>query len=96
MDGCLISGMSVVIQTFALLSQAVLLVSVQLPLVATVPICLATLYFIQKVYLRTSRQMRLLDLEEKAPVYSQFAETLEGLATSPLFACSTGKRLPLP
>lgn len=25
-------------------------------------------YFVQKYYLRTSRQMRLLDLEEKAPI----------------------------
>jgi ABC-type multidrug transport system fused ATPase/permease subunit len=36
---------------------------------------------IQKFYLRTSRQIRLLDLEAKSPVYQHFTETLEGSAT---------------
>lgn len=47
----------------------------------TCPFLLLALYFLQKVYLRTSRQMRILDLENKSPLYSHFAETLEGLAT---------------
>jgi ABC-type multidrug transport system fused ATPase/permease subunit len=45
------------------------------------PIILAALYLIQKVYLRTSRQLRLMDLETKAPLYSLFEESLAGLAT---------------
>ncbi|KAH7407958.1 ABC multidrug transporter [Cadophora sp. MPI-SDFR-AT-0126] len=45
------------------------------------PIVLVALYFIQKFYLRTSRQLRLLDLEAKSPLYSQFMECLSGLAT---------------
>ena len=45
------------------------------------PICILTLYLIQKFYLRTSRQMRFLDLEAKSPLYSQFVECLSGLAT---------------
>jgi ABC-type multidrug transport system fused ATPase/permease subunit len=45
------------------------------------PIVLAALYIIQKVYLRTSRQLRLMDLETKAPLYSLFEESLSGLAT---------------
>jgi ATP-binding cassette subfamily C (CFTR/MRP) protein 1 len=48
---------------------------------ATVPLTIIVLYFIQKFYLRTSRQIRLLDLEAKSPVYQRFTETLEGLAT---------------
>ncbi|OIW30336.1 multidrug resistance-like protein [Coniochaeta ligniaria NRRL 30616] len=36
--------------------------------------------FLVRGYLRTSRQLRFLDLEEKAPVYTQFLETLSGLA----------------
>jgi hypothetical protein len=35
---------------------------------AVVPVLVAALYCVQKHYLRTSRQMRLLDLEEKAPI----------------------------
>lgn len=45
------------------------------------PLILAALYFIQKYYLRTSRQLRFMDLEAKAPLYSQFTECLTGLAT---------------
>ena len=43
--------------------------------------CLLVLYGAQKVYLRTSRQLRFLDLEAKSPLYTWFVETLEGLST---------------
>lgn len=36
---------------------------------------------LQKYYLRTSRQIRLLDLEAKSPLYSHFLESLTGLVT---------------
>ncbi|KAK4157426.1 ABC transporter [Chaetomidium leptoderma] len=45
------------------------------------PIVLLALYLIQKVYLRTSRQLRLMDIETKAPLYSLFEESLNGIAT---------------
>jgi ATP-binding cassette, subfamily C (CFTR/MRP), member 1 len=45
------------------------------------PIVIIALWFIQKYYLRTSRQLRFMDLEAKAPLYSQFTECLSGLAT---------------
>jgi len=45
------------------------------------PVILLALYFIQKFYLRTSRQLRFLDLEAKSPLYSQFMEMLNGLVT---------------
>ena len=45
------------------------------------PIWFVGLYFIQKFYLRTSRQLRFLDLEAKSPLYSQFSETIAGLTT---------------
>ncbi|RVX70090.1 hypothetical protein B0A52_06262 [Exophiala mesophila] len=48
---------------------------------AIIPVLLGSLYVIQKYYLRTSRQMRLLDLEEKAPLYTLFGETAAGLAS---------------
>jgi ABC-type multidrug transport system fused ATPase/permease subunit len=47
----------------------------------TIPAGIFALYFIQKYYLRTSRQLRLLDLEAKSPLYQLFTETLEGLVT---------------
>ncbi|KAF9889189.1 hypothetical protein FE257_007502 [Aspergillus nanangensis] len=45
------------------------------------PLVIITIFFIQKVYLRTSRQLRLLDLEAKAPLYSHFTDSLNGLIT---------------
>lgn len=45
------------------------------------PILLIAVFFVQKFYLRTSRQLRFLDLEAKSPLYSQFMEALSGLAT---------------
>ncbi|KAE8351094.1 P-loop containing nucleoside triphosphate hydrolase protein [Aspergillus coremiiformis] len=50
-------------------------------LAATIPIAISILYCLQKFYLRTSRQLRFLDLEAKSPLYTHFLETLNGLAT---------------
>jgi ATP-binding cassette subfamily C (CFTR/MRP) protein 1 len=48
---------------------------------STIPLTVLALYCIQKFYLKTSRQIRLLDLEARSPVYQHFTETLEGLDT---------------
>ena len=45
------------------------------------PVCILALYLIQRFYLRTSRQLRFLDLEAKSPLYTQFTEMLAGIAT---------------
>lgn len=45
------------------------------------PVWILVLYYIQKYYLRTSRQMRFLDIEAKAPLYCQFTEMMAGLTT---------------
>lgn len=50
-------------------------------LVALIPFIGAVLYTIQKFYLRTSRQLRLLDLEMESPLFTHFSETQEGLVT---------------
>jgi ATP-binding cassette subfamily C (CFTR/MRP) protein 1 len=46
-----------------------------------VPVMLLTLFVLQKFYLRTSRQMRLLDLEAKSPLYSHFISSFAGLTS---------------
>ncbi|OAA75466.1 ABC transporter, transmembrane region, type 1 [Akanthomyces lecanii RCEF 1005] len=48
---------------------------------AAIPLCIGALYIIQLYYLRTSRQLRLLDIESKAPLFSLFVESIEGLAS---------------
>jgi ABC-type multidrug transport system fused ATPase/permease subunit len=49
--------------------------------VAMFPGLFVALYALQKFYLRTSRQLRLLELEAKSPLYTHFTETLRGLST---------------
>lgn len=47
----------------------------------TIPFTLIAIYGIQNIYLKTSRQLRYLDIENKSPIYSHFLETLDGLVT---------------
>ncbi|KAH7323926.1 ABC transporter-like protein [Rhexocercosporidium sp. MPI-PUGE-AT-0058] len=61
--------------------QAVLICVSTSYFAAALPFVMIVVYFIQKFYLRTSRQLRLMDLEAKAPLYSNFLETLSGLVT---------------
>lgn len=44
-----------------------------------IPFLLVALYALQYFYLRTSRQMRHLDLEAKSPLYTQFIEMAAGV-----------------
>lgn len=46
---------------------------------ALIPVFLALFFFLQKFYLRTSRQLRHLDLEAAAPLYTLMSETSSGL-----------------
>ncbi|KAF4471540.1 Canalicular multispecific organic anion transporter 2 [Fusarium albosuccineum] len=55
---------------------------------AFLPLSFLTLYLIQKYYLRTSRQMRFLDLEAKSPLYTHFTEITAGLSTVRSFGWS--------
>ncbi|CAK7267892.1 hypothetical protein SEPCBS57363_002820 [Sporothrix epigloea] len=50
-------------------------------LIITYPFIFGIFFIIQKFYLRTSRQLRLLDLEAKSPLYTHFLDTMKGLST---------------
>ena len=72
----------VVAATFTeVVAQLALIATGSTYMAVTIPFFLIGLYLLQKVYLRTSRQLRFMDLEAKSPVYSHFLETLEGVAT---------------
>ncbi|TEA11376.1 ABC transporter ecdL [Colletotrichum sidae] len=47
----------------------------------TLPFLAVMLYFLQRFYLQTSRQVRLLGIEAKAPLYTHFSESVAGSAT---------------
>jgi ATP-binding cassette subfamily C (CFTR/MRP) protein 1 len=68
------------------IAQTGLMASASAWIAISYPFLLAVVYFVLRYYLRTSRQLRHLDLEEKAPIYAQFLETLEGLTSIRAFA----------
>jgi hypothetical protein len=56
--------------------QAAILFIAQKQIPVTLPFCAMVVYFVQKIYLRTSRQLRFLELETRSAVYSSFLETV--------------------
>ncbi|KAI9932592.1 hypothetical protein ASPWEDRAFT_101029 [Aspergillus wentii DTO 134E9] len=55
------------------------------------PVLAAILWVVQRVYLRTSRQLRFLDLEAKSPLYTDFLETIQGITTIRAFGWAAQK-----
>jgi ATP-binding cassette subfamily C (CFTR/MRP) protein 1 len=55
----------------------------------TLPLTIFAMYCIQRIYLQTSRQLRILELEARSPVYSHYLETMDGLATIRAFQWQT-------
>ncbi|KAI8176490.1 ABC transporter atnG [Colletotrichum sp. SAR 10_86] len=53
---------------------------------ALIPPSFMALYLLQKYYLRTSRQLRHIDLEAKSPLFTHFTEVLAGLRTLRAFS----------
>ncbi|KAK6853983.1 hypothetical protein PG995_010795 [Apiospora arundinis] len=72
-----------------LIMQVGLLCMAEKWLTAFFPVCMLLVYSVQKVYLRTSRQLRYLELESRAQVFSSFLESVEGLETIRAFSWST-------
>jgi hypothetical protein len=64
------------LEIFKMLAQVLLLVQVQRPLLVALPICVVAVYIVQKLYLRTSRQLRVLELESYASLNSWLLETV--------------------
>ncbi|KAJ6013292.1 ABC transporter FUM19 [Penicillium herquei] len=62
-------------------AKLVILCAVSKYLSVVVPPLLAVIYAIQRCYLRTSRQVRLLDIEARSPLFTHFLETIQGAAT---------------
>jgi ABC-type multidrug transport system fused ATPase/permease subunit len=48
---------------------------------ATLPFLLTAVYLLQRFYLRTSRQLRYMDLETQAPLINAIQESMHGVAT---------------
>jgi len=66
---------------FTALMQIILITMSVVYLLAVLPALFLVLYLIQNFYLRTSKQLRHLDLESKAALHTKFLETCSGLTT---------------
>ncbi|RDA91871.1 hypothetical protein CP533_0366 [Ophiocordyceps camponoti-saundersi (nom. inval.)] len=66
---------------FNVVAETSLIASGATYVAAVIPLCILAIYLLQKYYLRTSRQMRLLDLEAKTPLYRLFTEVSTGIVT---------------
>ncbi|KAH7025269.1 ABC transporter [Microdochium trichocladiopsis] len=64
-----------------LLAQFAILAYITKYIAVVIPILALVFYFVQHFYLRTSRQLRLLDIELKAPVSSKLLELSSGLVS---------------
>jgi ATP-binding cassette subfamily C (CFTR/MRP) protein 1 len=76
-----IAAIQTVISALNCVGSLIFLVLGSVWLAIAIPFILGVLYVLQSVYLRTSRQLRLLDLEAKSPLYTHYGETIDGLAT---------------
>ncbi|KAI1148901.1 P-loop containing nucleoside triphosphate hydrolase protein [Nemania diffusa] len=63
------------------IGQAAVIVTASPYIAISYPFLLAIMWLIQKFYLRTSRQLRILDLETKSPLYTHFIDTIRGIVT---------------
>ncbi|KAJ6022230.1 hypothetical protein N7540_007734 [Penicillium herquei] len=68
-------------QFFGAIAQGATTIASLPYLAATLPLLFGVLYSIQKFYLRTSSQLRLLEIELKSPLYTHFIESLAGVTT---------------
>ncbi|KAJ5409271.1 uncharacterized protein N7487_003630 [Penicillium crustosum] len=68
-------------QIFKLAMQLILLLKIRPVMAVTLPICAMCVYFIQRIYLRTSRQLRFLELESRSSVFTNFLDTASGIVT---------------
>ena len=70
---------------FSSIANAALIATGSKYMAISVPFLIMSLFLLQHFYLKTSRQLRLLDLESRAPLYSHLLDTIEGLATIQAF-----------
>ncbi|KAF3761592.1 putative ABC multidrug transporter [Cryphonectria parasitica EP155] len=64
-----------------LLGQAVVITIGTPPILLAYPFAAVALGAVTRFYLHTSRQLRLLELENKSPLYAQFADAVRGIVS---------------
>ncbi|OTA90463.1 hypothetical protein M434DRAFT_77909 [Hypoxylon sp. CO27-5] len=85
--------LNVIYAVFVGTGQAAVIATSSPYLVISYPFLVFILYVVQKFYLRTSRQLRLLDLEAKSPLYTHFLDTSKGIVTLRAFGFTNEDRV---
>ncbi|EME84586.1 putative ABC transporter [Pseudocercospora fijiensis CIRAD86] len=75
------AAMNTVLNTFVAIGMTAVLASASPYVLISLPFMLAVCWFVQRVYLRTARRLRILDLEAKEPLYTHFLETVRSIST---------------
>ncbi|GKZ96816.1 hypothetical protein AnigIFM59636_011334 [Aspergillus niger] len=83
--------LNTIVCVFEAIGQAAVMLTSSLYLAISYPFLGVLLYVVQKFYLRTSRQLRLLDLEAKSPLYTHFLDTFKGITTIRAFGFLTNE-----
>lgn len=71
---------------FTAIIQIVLITVASLPMLCAIPVVLIVLYMVQHFYLRTSKQLRIQELEAKAALITKISETCSGAGLSTIRA----------
>ncbi|KAL2198275.1 P-loop containing nucleoside triphosphate hydrolase protein [Corynascus similis CBS 632.67] len=66
---------------FGVLAETIIVMISSKYVSVSIPVLIIILWVIQKFYLRTSKQLRLMDIEAKAPLSSFLLETLQGIVS---------------
>ncbi|KAL8359071.1 hypothetical protein RB601_008085 [Gaeumannomyces tritici] len=73
------AALAVAVSTFFAIREVVLVAVSSRYRAAALPVIALAFWAVQHFYLRTSLQMRLLDIEHRAPLHTTLLETLDGL-----------------
>jgi len=66
---------------FGVIAETIIIMISHKFVAVSVPVLVGVLWVIQKFYLRTSKQLRLMDIEAKAPLSAFLLETIEGVVS---------------
>ncbi|KAJ8127367.1 hypothetical protein O1611_g6267 [Lasiodiplodia mahajangana] len=68
-------------QIFKLAAQISLLYAAEKLLALSLPVSFLASYFVQRTFMRSSRQLQLLELESRSAIFSDFLKSVEGLTS---------------
>ena len=89
LSGALLNVMAGITEVIAM--TAIIIVATPF-IAATLPVLVPVFWIIQNIYLRTGKQLRIMDLEAKAPLCTHFLETVTGVATIKTFGWTKSYR----